>query len=87
LTDGNGKTGSTVATVGENPSAKGRLPEVKHCVGNKLPKKFVSGYCISNFFIDNDTNRTGDWFLSEHTNETRFLKHEEKFKKKRNQFV
>jgi hypothetical protein len=25
LTDGNGKTGST---VGENPSAKGRLPEV-----------------------------------------------------------
>jgi hypothetical protein len=27
-TDGNGKTGSTVATVGENPSAKGRLPDV-----------------------------------------------------------
>jgi hypothetical protein len=28
LTDGNGKTSSTVATMGENPSAKGRLPEV-----------------------------------------------------------
>jgi hypothetical protein len=28
LTDGNGKNGSTVATVGENPSAKGRLPDV-----------------------------------------------------------
>jgi hypothetical protein len=28
LTDGNRKTGSTVATVGENPSAKGRLPHV-----------------------------------------------------------
>jgi hypothetical protein len=28
FTDGNGKTGSTVATVGENPSAKGRLPDV-----------------------------------------------------------
>jgi hypothetical protein len=26
LTNGNWKTGSTIATVGENPSAKGRLP-------------------------------------------------------------
>jgi hypothetical protein len=32
LTDGNGKTGSTVTTVGENPSAKGCLPEVKGCL-------------------------------------------------------
>jgi hypothetical protein len=28
LTDGNGKNGSTVATVGENPSAKNRPPDV-----------------------------------------------------------
>jgi hypothetical protein len=30
--DGNWKTGSTVATVGENPSAKGRLPNTKEVI-------------------------------------------------------
>jgi hypothetical protein len=37
-TDGNGKTRSTVATVGENPSAKDRLPEVY--LLTKIPLKY-----------------------------------------------
>jgi hypothetical protein len=40
LTDGNGKTGSTVATVGENPSAKGRLPEVD--LLTKIPLIYIT---------------------------------------------
>jgi hypothetical protein len=38
LTDGNWKTRSTVATVGENPSAKGRLPHVYFLT--KIPLKY-----------------------------------------------
>jgi hypothetical protein len=40
LTDGNGKTGSTVAIVGENPSAKGRLLLFKR-VYEKCPFDFL----------------------------------------------
>jgi hypothetical protein len=45
LTDGNGKTGSTVATVGENPSAKGRLPDVY--LLTKIP---LIDYKLSDYF-------------------------------------
>jgi hypothetical protein len=42
LTDGNGKNGSTVATVGENPSAKGRLPDVY--LLTKIPLIYYNNY-------------------------------------------
>jgi hypothetical protein len=45
LTDGNWKTGSTVVTVGENPSAKDYLPEVDPLL-TKMPLKY---YAISIF--------------------------------------
>jgi hypothetical protein len=52
--DGNGKTGSTVATVGENPSAKGRLPDVYlltkipliYYDGNMINESFTSVWCF-----------------------------------------
>jgi hypothetical protein len=47
LTDGNGKTRSTVATVGENPSAKGRLPEVS--LLTKIPLIYYNMGTSKNF--------------------------------------
>jgi hypothetical protein len=51
LTDGNGKTRST---VGENPSAKGRLPDVY--LLTKIPLIYYANYYSVKNFKTDDSN-------------------------------